>query len=84
MLVENSEKLVTIVYHASTFTGLMTKFRSFVSQGYKTSLINTLRDRDFKICNTWMGFDKAVKKLTHLLLRNSFPEKVIQRNIKVY
>ena len=38
----------------------------------------------FKICNTWIGFDKYVKKLTHFLLRNSFPEKVIHRNIKEY
>ena len=29
-----------------------------------------------------MGFDIGVKKLTHFLSRNSFPEKVIQRNIK--
>ena len=43
-----------------------------------------LLDRVFKTCNTWIGFDKCVKKLTHFLLRNSFPEKVIHRNIKEY
>ena len=84
VMVENSENLITTIYHKPTFTGLMTNFRSFVPQGYKINLIKTLLDRLFKICNTREGFDVGVKKLTHFLLRNSFPEKVIQRNIKQF
>ena len=64
VLVDNSEKLVTTVYHKPIFTGLMINFRSFVPPGYKIILIKTLLDRVFKICNTWMGFDNGVKK-TH-------------------
>ena len=66
VLVENSEKLVTTVYHKSTFTGLMTNFRSFVPQGYKINLIKTLLDRLYVIAfprwlytvilkSTWMS-----------------------------
>ena len=62
----------------------MTNFRSFVPQVYKINLIRTLLDRLFKICNTWIGFDIGVKKLTQLLLRNGFPEKVIDRNVKTF
>ena len=62
----------------------MTNFRSFVPQGYKINLIKTLLDRVFKICNTRAGFDIGVKTLTHSLLRNCFPEKVVQHNIKQF
>ena len=47
VLVENSEKIVTTVYQKSTLQVLMTNFRSFVPQGYKINLINTLLDRAF-------------------------------------
>ena len=84
VMVENSGKLATTVYHKPTFTGVMTNFRSFVPQVYKINLIRTLLDRVFKICNAWIGFDICVKKLTQLLLRNGFPEKVIDRNVKTF
>ena len=39
VLVENTEKSVTTVYHKSTFTGLMTNFRSFIPRGCKINHI---------------------------------------------
>ena len=84
VLIDNSNKFNTSVYHKPTFTGLFMNFKSFVPQCYKLNLIKTLLDRVFKINNTWVGFDVDLKSLKHYLLRNNFPEKIIDRNIREY
>ena len=80
--VNNRNKIITSVYHKPTFTGLLTNFRSFVPTEYKTRLIKTLTDRAFKINNTWIGLDSDFKKLGHYLMRNLYPQRFIERNLK--
>ena len=76
--------LKTSVYRKKTFTGLLTNFFSFISFSYKVGLIRTLVDRAYKINNSLLLFYNNVKKLTHILKRNQFPEYLINRVIKSY
>ena len=77
-------KVTTSVYHKPTFTGLFMNFKSFVPQSYKFNLIKTLHDRVFKINNTWFGFDLDVEGLKYCLLRNNFPERIIDRIVREF
>ena len=71
----------TTTYRKSTFTGLLTNFKSFVSFCYKKALVKTLFDRATKINSTEDGLNQDKKVITDTLLRNSFPRKLIE-NIK--
>ena len=79
VMIDNCNKFSTSVYHKPTFTGLFMNFKSFVPQSYKFNLIKTLLDRVFKINNSWVGFDLDLEGLKDCLLRNNFPEKIIDR-----
>ena len=68
----------------TTFTGLLTKFFSFMSYSYKVGLIRTLVDRTFKINNTWSGFHKDVMNLIQILKKNLFPSHLIENTINSY
>ena len=82
VLISNHSGLKTSVYHKTTYTGLMTNFKSFVPHSYKTRLIHTLLDRTFKINSDRQGFLSDVKKLSDFLLRNLFPKRLIDKMIK--
>ena len=51
VLIKNKGELITSIYHKDSYTGLLTKFRSFVPHVYKCMLVNSLTDRTFKISN---------------------------------
>ena len=74
----------TSVYRKSTFTGLLTNFKSFVPFSYKLALVKTLIHRIFQICNTWTNFHKDVGDLEKILGKNCFPPKVIAKQIRNY
>ena len=74
----------TSVYHKSTYTGLLTNFLSFSPSSYKLALVKTLIHRIYKICNTWLFFDKNIKDMTKVLKRNQFPDKTINKEIRKY
>ena len=54
------------------------------SSPYGRTIIKTLLDWVFKITNMWEGFHNSINLITLFLLRNSFPKKVIERNIKEF
>ena len=74
----------TSIYHKPTFTGLFTNFKSFVPFTYKLALINTLIHRIYKICSSWIMFHHDICNLTRILKRNSYPPKLINRQINKY
>ena len=80
----NMNNYTTSVYHKSTYTGLLLNFKSFVPFEYKIRLIKTLLDRIFRICTSWVIFDLETKKLTKTLLRNMYPIRLINKQIKRY
>ena len=80
----NQGSFWTSIYRKPTFTGLFTNFKSFVPFSYKLALINTLIHRVYKICNSWTLFHNDICNLTKILKRNSYPPKLINRQINKY
>ena len=74
----------TSVFHKLSYTGLLTNFLSFIPSLYKISLVKTLINRVYKICNNWSSFHSNIKELKYILQRNKFPPKVIDKEIKKY
>ena len=75
---------VTSVYHKSSYTGLLLNYLSFTPNLYKKSLVKTLINRTYRICSNWNNFSIDVNKLKHVLQRNGFPLKFIERIIRNY
>ena len=85
ILINNNDNDILIsVFHKSTYTGLLTNFKSFVPFQYKIGLVKTLVDRIFRINNSWIGFDRDLKDLVKVLGRNCFPMWIIDKTIKSY
>nr|XP_027231121.1 uncharacterized protein LOC113822785 [Penaeus vannamei] len=72
----------TATYKKPTYTGLTTKFDSFIPVKYKTNLINTFINRAYKISKSYLIFTKEIDSITDILRRNGFPLFVIQRSIR--
>ena len=71
-------------YHKSTYTGLLLNFKSFTSFSYKISLIKSLIDRLFKICNNWNSFHNDIENIKSNLINNAYPPFLIHKVIKKY
>ena len=63
----NNQNLTLPTYHKSTNTGLILNFKSFTPFSYKSSLIECLIDRSFKIIGT--PFIMTQKTLNPILLK---------------
>ena len=84
IIIRNRNRLETSVFHKSTYTGLLTNFKSFVPFTYKKRLIDTLLDRTFKINSSWNGLDLDFKALKNTFLKNLYPCKLIDKCIKKF
>ena len=84
VFVSNVDEVKTTVYHKSTFTGLLTNFKSFVPFEYKTRLVNTLLDRTYKINSSWKGFDLDLKNLIKIYLEISSPKVLLIKSSKYF
>ena len=74
----------TSVYRKPTFSGVYSNFNSFIRNVYKYGLINTLLFRGFNICSSYEKFHQEVVVLKEFLKLNSFPERIIDYNIKKF
>src|SRR5678815_3143187 len=72
----------TSVFRKSTFTGLTTKFYSFIPHIFKINLIKTLFDRGYKISSSYVNFTKELDFLKTLFLKNGFPEFIIDSTFR--
>ena len=66
----NSHQFETSVFRKKTFTGLLMNFLGFLPYTYKLSLVKTLINRTYKICNNWKNFHENVKELRVILSKN--------------
>ena len=62
----------TSVYRKPTFTGLMTKFSSFIPICYKRNLVKTLTTRAFNICSNYFNLAKEFQFIKECLKHNGF------------
>ena len=64
-----NNKILTIqAYHKSTYTELPLNFQSFTLFSYKISLIKSLIDGSFKICNHWNSFHNDIENINSNLI----------------
>ena len=77
-------KFNTNIFHKKTYSGLLTNYLSFTPLTYKLALLKTLIHRTFRICNTWQLFHFDIDKLKKTLLRNKYPLKLIEDEIRNY
>jgi hypothetical protein len=73
LISKNDENTSTSTFRKKTFTGLITKFNSFIYNRYKDGLISCLLYRAYKICSDIHTFGKEVDWLRELFVRNRFP-----------
>jgi predicted GIY-YIG superfamily endonuclease len=74
----------TKIYHKPTFTGVYLNWTSLTSRKYKISLIYCLCDRIWKICQDPNERDLEFNKLKHTLIKNEYPELVIDKEIEKF
>jgi hypothetical protein len=76
--------LTTSLYRKPTFSGLYTNFYSFISEKYKTGLINCLLFRIFTLTVDWKKFHDEVKYLSDTFRKNQYPQHFIDRCEKTF
>jgi hypothetical protein len=74
----------TTLYHKPTFTGVYLNWTSLTSRKYKISLIYCLCDRIWKICKNTEDRELEFRKLKVTLLKNEYPEKIIDMEIEKF
>lgn len=77
-------KTVTSVYRKPTFTGLGTKFTSFIPESFKINSIITMFNRCYNISSNWFCFDSEIRFIKCFFQNNGFPLHVINKIISKY
>ena len=77
----NDKGFETDLYRKPTFTGLTTKFSSFIPLSFKRNLVKTLTYRAFHICSNYFKLDEELRFIRKLLLNNGFPFKFTDTSI---
>ena len=81
---KKEDSFTTTIYHKPTFTGVYLNWTSLTSRKYKISLIYCLCDRIWKICQETTDRDLEFKKLKQTLLKNEYPEHIINQEIEKF
>ena len=79
-----NNKFVTSVYRKPTFSGVFTNFESFIPDIYKRWLIETLRNRSFRLCSNYENFHQETETLKSILKHNSFLHNLVNHCIKYF
>ena len=77
----NNNSFITSVYRKPSFTGLMTKFSSFIPVSYKRKLISTLVSRAYHICSNYSLFHQKLQHLKQIMCQNGFAWEFTERYI---
>lgn len=77
----------TQVHRKNTFSGLITRWDSFIPKRYKYNAISTMAYRATKICSTHQALDDEFDFIRNLALNNGYPlnfvESVIRRQLNL-
>ena len=78
--VERGEgNFVTSVFRKPTYTGLLTKFDSFIPERYKQNLISIMVYRAFHICSNYMNFHIEIEFLRDIFQKKWLPTKFLPK-----
>ena len=83
-IIQKKDKFTTSVYRKPTFSGIYTRFDSFLPSSNKIGLLHTLLYRCFRICSDWTKFHLELVKLTDVFKNNGYPENFINNCFKVF
>ena len=72
-VVKVNREFETGLFRKGTFTGTSTKYNSAESSRYKTSLIQCLVSRAYKICSNLSKFNSEIEFLKRNFTQNRFP-----------
>ena len=81
---KSDNKLNLSIYRKPTSTDLYTHWNSFIPTRYKINLITCLIDRAYKICNSYQAIHQEFQNITKRLLKNGYPQRVIDNVIRKY
>ena len=70
-------KFETSIHSKSTFSGVYTNYRSFITTKYKSSLIATLLYRIFTIISNYQTLHEEIVKLKSVLRPNGYPTRFL-------
>ena len=78
---DNHGTFKTSVYRKPTFTGLTTKFTSFIPIQFKRNLVSTLATRAYNICSNYLSLNSEFQYLKECLVHNGFSRGFIDSYI---
>ena len=78
----NYQNFILQTYDKLIYTGLLLNVESFTSFSYKISLIKSLIDWSFKICNNWNYFHNNIENVKSNLMKNAYLPFLIDKVIK--
>jgi hypothetical protein len=72
----------TRIYRKPTFSGLITKWDSFVPKVYKYNAISTMVYRAIKICSSHTAIHREFKFIRSLAVKNGYPHSIVDSIIR--
>ena len=80
----NSPKnfLSTTIYRKTTYTGLRTKWQSFVSKSYKVSVMSSMVYMAIKICSSFKLMHDEFEFIKSISMKNEYPKNFIETQIR--
>ena len=81
-IANNSKIFTTTVHRKSTYTGLITKWHSFVPRSYKISTISNMIYRAIKICSTYELMHDEFTFIENTCIENGYPKNFIKPQIR--
>ena len=76
-LIHINNSLSSTWYTKSTDTGLLMNYHALAPMKYKKSVIIGMIHRIFRACSTYKHFHESLQKARDILLKNQYPESVI-------
>ena len=78
----NNFSFSILVYRKPTSTSLYTNFNSFTPLAYRLSVFRSLIHRALRLCSSWQSIHTEIQCVRSMLLRNSYPSRILDRIIK--
>ena len=82
LVYRKNKKLETSVYRKSTYTGLMTKWSSFVPKRYKISAVSSMTYRAIQISSSFEIMHQEFDFIRSITERNGYPANFVECQIR--
>ena len=83
-ILKTNTNIETKIFRKPTYSGLHTKWDSYVPQKYKKNLVSTLLYRAFNICNNYKLIHQEFQNISKFMQQNGFPDYFINNQIAMF